>query len=212
MKINVLFRNKKVRFFLWIAAGLLIAVILLTLVCNLVVVRTAAPYRQTEEMLRESGAKYDCILVLGALVRPGGELSVVLQDRMDKGLALLQAGFSNILLLSGDSAEPENYDEVGAMAVYAMNAGVEENQIIEDSLGLSTYESLWRAKYIYGAESILIVTQDFHLSRALYLAHQLGMECAGVICDARDYYVKNNVREAAARVKAVYDGLFLPEP
>lgn len=196
-----------------LCAVLAIAILLFLtcLFCNLLVVLSAAPHRATQEELAEAGAQYDCILVPGALVRPGGELSIVLQDRMDMGLSLLQSGLSDTLLLSGDSARPAVYDEVGAMAVYAMDAGVTEAQILQDPMGLSTYESLWRAKYVYNAKSVLIVTQSFHLSRALYLADRLGLDCAGVACDARYYSIKNHLRETAARVKAVYDGLVLPD-
>lgn len=198
----------------WLCAVLAIASLLLlfVLTCNLLVVLSASPYRATQEELAERGAQYDCILVPGALVRPGGELSIVLQDRMNMGLSLLQSGLSDTLLLSGDSADPTVYDEVGAMAIYAADAGTEKTQILQDPLGLSTYESLWRAKYVYNAKSVLIVTQSFHLSRALYLADRLGLDCAGVACDARYYSIKNHLRETAARVKAVHDGLFLPEP
>ena len=191
--------------------AIVILLFLFGVFCNLLVVLSASPHRATQEELVESGAQYDCILVPGALVRPGGELSVVLQDRMDMGLSLFQSGLSDTLLLSGDSAEPAVYDEVGAMAVYAMDAGVTEAQILQDPLGLSTYESLWRAKYVYNAKSVLIVTQSFHLSRAIYLAEKLGLECKGVPCDVRLYSIKNHLRESAARVKAVYDGLFLPD-
>lgn len=210
MKENLkrLFRRKSVRASVVVTAFLLLFV----LFCNLLVILSASPRRTTPEALQESGARFDCILVPGALVRPGGELSLVLRDRMDMGLTLLQNGYADLLLLSGDAEEPAVYDEVGAMAAYAVNAGAEDTRILQDPLGLSTYESLWRAKNVYHVQSVLIVTQSFHLSRALYLADRLGLDCAGVACDVRAYSAKNQLRESAARIKAVFDGLFLPEP
>lgn len=197
----------------WVCIAIAVTgfLLLFVLFCNLLVLFSTSSYRTTEEALVQSEAHYDCILVPGALVRPDGELSVVLQDRMNKGLSLLQSGVSDTLLLSGDSADPLIYDEVGSMALYAINAGAAEAQILQDPLGLSTYESLWRAKYVYHAQSVLIVTQAFHLPRALYFAEKLGMDCAGVACDVRVYSLKNDLRETAARVKAVWDGLLLPD-
>lgn len=185
---------------------------LAVLVCNLIVLVSASPLRTTREELASDGTRFDCILVPGARVHPDGRLYPVLQDRMDVGLSLLRDGCADVLLLSGDSEEPDAYDEVGAMAVYAEAAGASEAQIIRDPLGLSTYESLWRAKYVYHAESVLIVTQSLFLPRALYLADRLGLQCKGVATELWVYGVRNFLREPIARVKAVWDGIFLPDP
>lgn len=186
--------------------------LLAVLVCNLIVLVSASPLQTTREELASDGTRFDCILVPGARVHPDGRLYPVLQDRMDVGLSLLRDGCADVLLLSGDSEEPDAYDEVGAMAVYAEAAGASEAQIIRDPLGLSTYESLWRAKYVYHAESVLIVTQSLFLPRALYLADRLGLQCKGVATELWVYGVRNFLREPIARVKAVWDGIFLPDP
>ena len=195
-----------------VLVGVLAFLLLAVLVCNLIVLFSASPLRATREELASDGTSFDCILVPGARVHPDGRLYPVLQDRMDTGLSLLRDGYADFLLLSGDSEDPDAYDEVGAMAVYAEAAGAAETQILQDPLGLSTYESLWRAKYVYHAESVLIVTQSLFLPRALYLADRLGLRCKGVATELKVYGVRNYLREPVARVKAVWDGIFLPDP
>lgn len=208
---NLFGKHKWIRRLLLALCAAITLLILLIAVCNAIVIGSAAKFRFTQEELKQQDERYDCILVLGAKVQDG-RLSPILQDRMDVGLELFAAGYADMLLLSGDSASPDIYDETGTMAAYAIQTGVSDTQIITDGLGLSTYESVWRAKYVYHAKRILIVTQGFHLSRALFEAHALGLECAGVASDLRPYYFKNYVREALARVKAVPDALFQPTP
>ncbi len=206
--------SKKARVCLFSALGVLLALALLILGCNLAVVCSTRSQIQTVEQLASQAeseqAPYDCILVLGALAR-GKEVSPILQDRMDMGLTLLSRQVSDTLLLTGDSLQPEKNDEVGAMSLYAVESGASEDSLLCDPLGLSTYESLWRAKNVYGMRRIVIVTQAFHLPRAIYLAKQLGMDAYGVVCDARPVLWKNYVRESIARVKAVWDGITLPD-
>lgn len=202
---------KKGRICLFSFLGVLLALALLIIGCNLAVLFGTRKQITTTDDLRESeDAPYDCILVLGALAR-GTQVSPVLQDRMDMGLTLYANHVSDTLLLTGDSLHPETNDEVGAMSLYAITGGASEDALLCDPLGLSTYESLWRAKNVYGMQRIVIVTQAFHLPRAIYLAKALGMDACGVECDARQASWKNYVRESVARVKAVWDGIFLPD-
>ena len=205
-----LLRNKKIRITLWVTAAILAACILLVLVCNVIVLATAAPLRYREDTL-PGGEAYDCILVLGAGVKEDGSLSNLLRDRMTVGISLMEKGIAPVLLLTGDSRDAATYDEVGTMAAYALEKGVEQGTILEDPLGLSTYESLWRAKHVYGMKKVLIVTQGFHLDRALYLAKHLGLDCHGVDSDITMPLPMNYFREWAARVKAVYQSITLPE-
>lgn len=206
MKIKHLWGNKNFRRSCIAVLCVLVAIAIVWAACNVIVLQSTASRRFTAETFAEEDMQpFDCILVLGAKVN-GNELSQVLRDRMDTGLQLYADGYSQLLLLSGDSASPEQYDETGAMAAYAVSAGVAESGIQQDPLGLSTYESIWRAKHVYGVSRILVVTQAFHLPRALYYADMLGIECVGVSCDARLYYPRNYVRESLARVKAVLDG------
>ena len=198
-----------------LAAGLVLlllaAAVFVSAVMNTVVVAVGNHYVLSPE--EAAAVDADCIVVLGAMVYGDGSLSVVLADRVDIAVALYRAGGSTRLLMSGDHAR-ENYDEVGAMKQYAVKAGIDPDHIFMDHAGLSTYESVYRAKHIFGAKKILIVTQDFHLTRALFLARALGLEAYGVTSDLHRYssWKKNEVREYAARVKAVADAIFRPQP
>jgi vancomycin permeability regulator SanA len=154
----------------------------------------------------------DCILVLGASVRENGSPSLMLRDRLDTSIGLYEIGVSDRLLMSGDHSSPY-YDEVTAMKSYAVEAGIPSTDIFLDHAGLSTYESIYRAKYVYGAQRIVIVTQSYHLYRALYLADALGLEAVGVSCDTVRYngQILRDVREVAARVKDYFYGILKPE-
>ncbi len=149
---------------------------------------------------------FDCVLVLGAGLRPDGSPSDMLHDRVAVGVELYQALDGVPLLMSGDHTG--NYNEVAAMKSLAESLGVDSDRIILDPKGYSTYESIIRAKEIYGAKRILIVTQEYHLYRALYLAEALGVEAYGVSADLRPYggQAKREVRELLARYKDLYQG------
>jgi vancomycin permeability regulator SanA len=154
----------------------------------------------------------DCIVVLGCLVKADGTPSDMLYDRISVSVTLYQNGTSPKLLMSGDHGR-EDYDEVTVMKRFAVEAGVPEEDIFQDHAGFSTYESLWRAREIFGAERVVIVTQEYHLYRALHLAEQLGLEAVGVSADLRPYrgQILRNGREMLARVKAFADGILQPD-
>jgi len=154
----------------------------------------------------ESAAKADTILVLGAKVYPGGRPSDVLRDRLDTALRLYQRGVASRIVVSGDHEEP-GYDEPGAMAAWLVAHGVPKAAIVEDGLGLDTYSSMARAKGTYGVARVVVVTQAFHLPRALYLAQAKGLACEGVVADARRYRKAGyyQIREGASRVRAFLD-------
>lgn len=155
----------------------------------------------------------DCILVLGCGVRPDGSPSHMLEDRMKRAIQLYQAGWSDVLLLSGDNRK-EDYNEVGVMKAYAMARGVPEEAIVLDHAGLCTYDSLYRARAIFGAERVAVITQAFHISRALYIGRSLGVEAWGVTADLRPYQHElfNRCREILARDKDALWCLVKPEP
>jgi len=155
----------------------------------------------------------DCILVLGCLVRDGGRPSDMLADRLQRGLALFSLGAAPKLLMSGDHGRVD-YNEVGAMKQHAIDAGVASSDIFMDHAGFSTYESLYRAKHIFGADKIIIVTQQYHLYRALHTAKSLGIEAYGVSSDYHRYagQAMREIREILARVKDFATGIFKPEP
>lgn len=154
----------------------------------------------------ESAAKLedaDCILVLGAGVE-GETLSHMLEDRVKTGIELYNSGASGKLLMSGDHGR-ENYDEVNAMKNYAKDKGVPSEDIFMDHAGFSTYESMYRARDIFGAKKIIIVSQKYHLYRAVYVARYLGLDAYGVDGQLREYSADTNIfntlREFLARNK-----------
>ena len=155
----------------------------------------------------------DCIVVLGCLVRADGTPSDMLTDRLLAGTELYFNGASPILLMSGDHGQKE-YDEVNAMKRFALEKGVSSDDIFMDHAGFSTYESMYRAKEIFGADKIIVVTQGYHLPRALYIAKSLGIEAYGVSADIRTYrgQTVRDIRELLARSKDFAYTLFKPEP
>ncbi len=159
----------------------------------------------------------DCILILGCKVQSDGTLSHMLNDRMEVGVdayyGLLGEGRQTKILVSGDHGT-EDYNEVEAMKQFAIDNGVESSEIFMDHAGFSTYESVYRAKEIFGADKIIIVTQEYHLHRALYIAEALGVEAYGISADLRSYagQPKYNAREILARNKDFLSAIFKPEP
>lgn len=128
----------------------------------------------------------DCILVLGASVQNNEKPSLMLQDRLDRGIELYFAGCSPKLLMSGDHGSMY-YNEVAVMKSYAVSAGVPSEDIFMDHAGFSTYESMYRAKNIFKAKKIIIVTQEYHLYRSLYVAKKLGLDVYGVAAEDIEY-------------------------
>ena len=155
----------------------------------------------------------DCILVLGCKVKSDGSLSHMLEDRLKRGVALYKAGAAPKLLMSGDHGQAE-YNEVAAMKQYAMDQGVPAEDIFMDHAGFSTYESLYRARDIFEVERVIIVTQEYHLYRALHIAKALGLESWGVDADYRSYsgQLARDVREVLARVKDFGTSILQPKP
>lgn len=155
----------------------------------------------------------DCILVLGAGVRDNGRPSPMLVDRLLQGIELYKNGFSDRLLMSGDHGRKE-YDEVNVMKQFAIDRGIASEHVFMDHAGFSTYESLYRARDIFETERIIIVTQKYHIYRALYIADKLGLEAYGVASDPRRYAGQNirDLREIAARVKDYFTVIIKPTP
>ena len=150
----------------------------------------------------EDAPNSEAVLVLGALVYRNGNVSPILADRLDVGIKLYKNNKAKKLLLSGDHGR-KSYNEVNAMKKYAMKSDVSEVDLFMDHAGFSTYESLYRAKDVFGAKKIIIVTQKYHLSRAVYIARKLGIEAYGVASDKHLYLkiLKYKIRESIARCK-----------
>ena len=161
----------------------------------------------------KSLADVDCILVLGCGVKSNGEPSDMLEDRLLQGIELYNLKTAPKLLMSGDHGQPE-YDEVNTMKKFAIQKGVPSTDIFMDHAGFSTYESIYRVKEIFGAEKVIIVTQKYHLYRALYIAEKLGIDAYGVSSDYRKYIgqTPREIREILARNKDFFTLLVEPEP
>lgn len=161
----------------------------------------------------EAKVNADCIIVLGCLVRQDGSPSGMLEDRLLTGIALWNEGASDTLLMSGDHGTAE-YDEVNAMRNFAVESGVPVERIFMDHAGFCTYDSMYRLKEVFGAKKVIIVTQKYHLHRALYVARALGIEAYGVPADLHSYYgqLSRDVREIVARNKDFLWSIFKPNP
>ena len=158
-------------------------------------------------------ADVDCILVLGCGVRSDGSPSDMLRDRLLRAMEVYELGASAKLLMTGDHGR-ENYDEVAVMKAFAVDAGVPSEDVFMDHAGFSTYESMYRAKEIFQAKRVIIITQEYHLYRAIYIAQSLGLEAYGVSSDYRPYYgqTKREIREVLARVKDFGTSILQPKP
>lgn len=190
--------------------GVLGAVAVLSI--NLWVTGTVSDRILTEEQV-SSLEDVDCIVVLGCQVRADGTPSHMLEDRLRRGVALYELGGAGKLLMSGDHGTT-GYDEVDTMKRYAVDAGVPSENVFMDHAGFSTYETMYRAKAIFGAKKILVVTQKYHLYRAVYIAKALEMEAYGVAADYRSYsgQFSRDVREVLARVKDFGMTIVKPTP
>ena len=176
-------------------------------------VRTSTQDRVLTEEQASKLENADCIVVLGCLVRDDGTPSHMLEDRLKRSVALYQLGAAPKLLMSGDHGRV-SYDEVDAMKRYAVDAGIASEDVFMDHAGFSTYETIYRAKAIFGAKKIVIVSQQYHLYRALYAARALGLDAYGVAADYRTYsgQTARDVREVLARGKDFVMCIFKPEP
>lgn len=181
------------------------------LFANLMVVGTTAGQIVTPQ--EAAGLQADCILVLGAGVRDDGTPSRMLSDRLTAAAGLYEDGVSGRLLMSGDHGRSD-YDEVNAMKDAAVAAGIPSEAVFMDHAGFSTYDSLYRARDIFQAERVVIVTQRYHLYRALYIARALGLEAVGVAAFGDTYggQAYREAREAIARVKDFLTAFFKPQP
>ncbi|MBF8982286.1 YdcF family protein [Lutibacter sp. B2] len=174
--------------------------------------------------VKKEGSKYivssedapnaDAILVLGAYVMPSGTVSPILGDRLKVGLELYDKNKSNKVLVSGDHGQVE-YDEVNAMKQYLKDNDVKSENVFMDHAGFSTYESIYRAKDIFKVKKVIIVTQKYHLMRAVYIARKMGLDAYGVASDKHMYrnIFQYSVRETAARCKDyLFVNILKPKP
>lgn len=187
--------------------------ILLIFTINYVVVFESKDYIYGDSEMPEGGKKYDCILVLGASVNLDGEPSLMLKDRLDRGINLYKEGFAPKLLLSGDNGQVE-YNEVKIMKEYALEQDVPEEDIFLDHAGFSTYESMYRSKEVFAVKTVLIVTQKYHEYRSIYTAQKLGLQAEGASCREIRYggQLYRDLREVLARNKDFIKCIIKPKP
>lgn len=159
------------------------------------------------------GSGYDCILILGAGVYEGGKPSLMLKDRLEKGVELYKAGVSENIIVSGDHGS-ETYDEVNVMKDYLIAAEIPSENIFMDHAGFSTYESIYRAREIFCVQSMVIVTQEYHLYRALYIADDFNIDAVGAPAEDIRYYGQTyrHAREILARAKDWVYTVLNPQP
>lgn len=209
------FAGKKFRIAIILAAAAALAVICIAAI-NGHVKASARPYIiPRDSALSGVGLpeNADCIMVLGCQVDDNGDPRMMLRDRLDCGIELFESGAAPKLLMTGDHGRV-TYDEVNAMKGYALEHGISSSDVFMDHAGFSTYESMYRARDVFQADCIIIVTQEYHLYRSVYNARALGLEAYGVAARPRRFYgqARMNLRESLARCKDFAYCIFQPLP
>ncbi len=204
-------KNMLIRCLFWLIFAAVIMTLTVVGINLYIVIKEKSRMISLEEA---SDFEADCIVVLGAGIRDDGSPTWMLEDRIKIGDKLYQNHAADKIIMSGDHGR-ENHDEVNTMKKYAINEGIPSEDIFMDHAGFETYDSLYRARDIFGAKKVIIVTQEYHLYRALYIADRLGMEARGVTADLRFYSKKMaywKFREYLARVKSFIKCIVQPEP
>lgn len=198
--------------YLFILIILIITIILIFIIfINFYVINSTKNNILEKEKISEK-ENFDCILILGAGIW-GNNPSPMLEDRLIQGISLYKEGIAPKIIMSGDHGK-EEYNEVQVMKDYAIKEGVPSEDIFMDHAGFSSYDSIYRAKEIFGAKKILIITQQYHLYRALHIAKKLELEAYGVASNLREYpnQLFREIREIFARNKDFVKCYFKPEP
>lgn len=167
----------------------------------------------TIAQVQETDATAEVIVVLGASVLPDGQPSDILADRLEVAADLYLAGAASAIIASGDNRD-SHYNESDAMKAYLVTLGVPEEAVYVDHAGYDTYASMYRAHFVYGANSMFVVTQAYHLYRALMIATMLGAEATGVASDkgAYDNQKQYSLRDVFARDKDFVQSLMKTVP
>ena len=202
-------RRIKRFFIILISAAVLLAAAVF--VPNFIVIKKTESNIVTLEEATEL-SDVDCAVILGAGVREG-KPTPMLRDRLLVGIDLYKSGAAKKLIMSGDHGSTD-YDEVNIMKSFAVDRGVPDEDIFMDHAGFSTYETIYRASEIFEADNIIIVSQKYHLYRALYIAEKLGIKAVGVSADLDTYrgQTKRDLREILARDKDFFKCIFKPKP
>lgn len=185
--------------------GILVAIILVS--NSLILWQARSLIVSNPQDLREA----QTAIVLGAAVYNDGSLSPVFKERVDRAAALYKQGIVKKILVSGDNGS-RNYNEVSPVHLYLIEKGVPAEDIFLDYAGFDTYDTMYRAKAVFKVESAVVVTQSFHLPRAVFLARHFGIKVEGIppVVDLDSWH--NTSREALARVKAIWDVILHTQP
>ena len=187
---------------------IIILVALMTLFINLHMINSTSDQIVDIYSLKND---YDAIVVLGCKVDENGP-SLMLARRLDKGSEVYNK-LNTKIILTGDHGKNE-YDEVNTMRDYLLDYNVDSKDIFLDHAGFNTYDSIYRAKYIFEAKKVVIITQKYHMYRALYIANSLGLEAVGVVADdipQKTIMLKNEIREILSRDKNFFISIFKPK-
>lgn len=184
--------------------------VVITILVNIYIIFTTKSKIKDIDKINEKDI--DCIIVLGAGIRGNGP-SPMLEDRLLTSIKLYNKNLSNKIIVSGDHGRV-NYDEVNVMKNYLIEKNIPSEHIFMDHAGFSTYDSIYRAKEIFKVKKAIIVTQEYHLYRALYIAKKLDIEAYGISATNRIYgnQIKRDIRELAARIKDFIKCMFKPKP
>jgi SanA protein len=203
-------RKRRRSFWILLSAGIILVVLVIAVAVPSVAMTSAARGHIVATLEEAPAAKV--AIVLGAGVHPDGSPSPMLADRLDTGIELYKLGKVDKLLLSGDHGR-QTYDEVNTMLNYCVARGVADEDVFTDHAGFDTYDTMYRARDVFKVTDALVVTQRFHLSRAVETARALGLEVTGVSADLRPYANEWRfaLRELPARMNAFVQ-LYLTKP
>lgn len=194
--------------------GIFISLLIIFVLTISIAISIVNSYKKYIYSIEDIPSGNDAIIVLGAGVRGDGSPSDILSDRLETSLEVYNANLGNTFILSGDHGTVE-YNEVRAMKDYIIEGNIDEKVIFMDHAGFSTYDTMYRAKEIFKVNKAVIVTNEYHLPRALYIARKLGIEAYGVKSDIREYQLMDSYkkREILAQLKDfAYVNILKPEP
>ena len=193
--------------------NIVLIIVLLMIIC----INTYMIIKSYKNILKDESNEIlenlDCILVLGAGIIDNQRPTLMLKDRLDKSIDVYENIIKTKIIMSGDHGKKE-HDEVGIMKKYAIERGVSSKDIFMDHAGFCTYDSIYRAKEVFGAKKVLIVTQKYHLYRSIFIAKFLGIKAYGIKSDARIYAKMpyHIIRETLARCKNLFKCMFKMKP
>lgn len=194
--------------------GIFISLLIVSLIIVILAISNVNSYKKYIYNIEDIPKGKDAIIVLGAGVKNDGTPSDILADRLETSIEVYNEDTAGALILSGDHGR-EEYNEVGAMKEYVLKKNIDESIVFMDHAGFSTYDTMYRSKEIFKVKSAIIVTNEYHLPRALYIARKLGIEAYGVKSDKRGYQLMDSYkkREVLAKIKDfAYVNILKPEP